>query len=353
MNVFHLLIMEYVNFIKVFDYKYILIPIIVIISALIVVMYLAYIIHSFIHELGHLTFGIISGCKLLSYRIGNYAFVKENNKICVKIHKVKGSGGQCLLGEPKRNSLVSQYCIILGGIFFNLIISVLFYIISFHVPIVMKAICYLLCFVGIIFIVMNGLPLNNLSIINDGKCLMLIINDKEARTCYYSHSIICRLLFESKSYGDIPKEYFDYDENAAIDNELIGYMIIMKYYHYLENKEYKMANWSLRQFEPFEDRLKRELLIDLYYEKLYIELLTLKREAVIKNILSSHIMKNEFCKKSNDINKLRVKMAYELIYEKNSLKGMQYYSKAKFLLIKHLAAGEVKFQDTMISRILK
>lgn len=352
MKILYLLIMEYVNFIKEFDHQYIFIPIICVIIALIVVMYLAYVLHSFIHELGHLTFGLICGCKFLSIRIGNYALVKENNRIKVKVHKVKGSGGQCLLGESKSNNFASQFFIILGGIFFNLIISVLFLFISLYVPLVVKAICYLFLFVGIVFIVINGLPLNNLNIINDGKCLMLIISNKEALRCNYNQSKICRLLFESKSYGDIRLENFDYDENSAIDNELIGYMVMMKYYHFLEKKEYKMASWCLRQFEPYENKLRAAVLMDLYYEKLYIELLTLKREHVIENIINSDIMKNEFYKECTDINKLRVRMAYELIYKKNSMKGMQYYNKAKLHLIKHLVAGEVKFQDTMMSRIL-
>ena len=63
-------------------------------------------------------------------------------------------------------------------------------------------------------------------------------------------------------------------------------------------------------------------------------------------------MKNEFYKESNDINKIRVKMAYELIYKRNGLKGMRYYNNAKLQLMKHQVAGEVKFQYSMMNRLL-
>lgn len=360
MNSFHLLINEYVNFIQLFDYKYIFIPILVVIAALIAVMYLIYLSHCFIHELGHLIFGLFCGCKVLSYRIGKYVIVKEKYRIRVKIHKVKGSGGQCLLGEPKLNYRVSQYFIIVGGILFNICLTMLSFIISIHTAVVIKAVCYLSCFVGMIFLVMNGLPLNCLSILNDGKCLMLVRNNKEAQRCYYIQSKICRLLFESVSYGDMPEECMTIDENSQLTNELIGYLILVRYYHFLENNEYKLAIKCLKQFEPYEHRLSKEVLTDLYYEKLYIELLTLKREYVIEKLINSNILKKEFNKENNylsiennDINKIRVKMTYELIYTKNNLRGMQYYNKAKSLLIKHQAAGEVKFQYTMLHRVLK
>lgn len=359
MNGFHLLINEYIQFIQLFDYKYILIPILVVIAALIVVMYFIYLSQCFIHELGHMIFGLLSGCKVLSFRIGNYAIVKENSQIRIKIHKVKGSGGQCLLGEPKRNYMVSQYFIILGGVIFNICLSITSYIISFHASVVIKAICYLSCFVGMVFIVMNGLPLNCLSILNDGKCLMLVRNNRDAQRYYYIQSKICRLLFESVSYGDMPEECMIIEGNSQLDNELIGYLALVRYYHYLENKEYKMAIKCLSQFEPYEKRMGKEELIDLYYEKLYIELLTLKREYVIEALINSNILVNDFNIGSNysntvnnDINRLRVRMAYELIYTKNNLRGMQHYVKAKSLLNKHQAAGEVKFQYAMLHRIL-
>ena len=47
-------------------------------------MYLSIFIEMAIHEAGHLIFGLATGYKFLSYRIGSFTFIKEEGKIKVK-----------------------------------------------------------------------------------------------------------------------------------------------------------------------------------------------------------------------------------------------------------------------------
>ena len=63
-------------------------------------MYLSIFIEMAIHEAGHLFFGLATGYKFLSYRIGSFTFIKEEGRIKVKRYVLPGTGGQCLMSPP-------------------------------------------------------------------------------------------------------------------------------------------------------------------------------------------------------------------------------------------------------------
>ncbi|MGG7060755.1 M50 family metallopeptidase, partial [Clostridium tertium] len=54
-------------------------------------------VQTILHEAGHLVFGLMSGYEFVSFRVGKFTLIKENNKFCIKKFTVKGTGGQCLM----------------------------------------------------------------------------------------------------------------------------------------------------------------------------------------------------------------------------------------------------------------
>ena len=63
-------------------------------------IFAAYFIHAVIHEFGHLVFGLLTGYKFISFRIGNFMFIKKEGKLRVKLFNIVGTGGQCLMMPP-------------------------------------------------------------------------------------------------------------------------------------------------------------------------------------------------------------------------------------------------------------
>ena len=53
-----------------------------------------------IHEGGHLLFGLMTGWKYVSFRIGCFTLVKQDNKLKFKKTTVAGTAGQCLMSPP-------------------------------------------------------------------------------------------------------------------------------------------------------------------------------------------------------------------------------------------------------------
>ena len=83
----------------------------------------SFIIHIVVHELGHLVFGLLTGYKFSSFRIGSLMLIKTEDKLKFCKYSLAGTGGQCLLMPPKNHKKKPYILYNLGGIFFNLIFS--------------------------------------------------------------------------------------------------------------------------------------------------------------------------------------------------------------------------------------
>ena len=53
-----------------------------------------------LHETGHLLFGLASGYKFSSIRVGKYALVKDDKGFHIRKFFIQGTGGQCIMTLP-------------------------------------------------------------------------------------------------------------------------------------------------------------------------------------------------------------------------------------------------------------
>ena len=84
-----------------------------------------FLLHIIIHEAGHFVFGLLSGYRFSSFRIGNIMFIKKNGKLQVKKFSVMGTGGQCLMVPPECSWEQLPYRLYnLGGPLMNILFSV-------------------------------------------------------------------------------------------------------------------------------------------------------------------------------------------------------------------------------------
>ena len=85
-----------------------------------------------IHEAGHLVFGLLSGYRFASFRIGNLMLIRQNGRIRLRRLSLPGTGGQCLLIPPDlKNGRLPVVCYLMGNAILNLVSVPFFW--SFHV----------------------------------------------------------------------------------------------------------------------------------------------------------------------------------------------------------------------------
>ena len=87
------------------------------------------------HELGHLIGGLLTGYRLVSFRIFSFMLVKIDGKWQHRRSSVPGTGGQCLMAPPRiKNGDYPLALYNLGGILFCGFLSLSLIVFSFFLP---------------------------------------------------------------------------------------------------------------------------------------------------------------------------------------------------------------------------
>lgn len=183
------------------------------------IFYLTLYIQLIIHELGHLIFGLISKYKFSSFRIGNLILVKNNKKIKLKLLKISGTGGQCIMIPPKsENGKIPVILYNLGGALANIITAFIFII--FHIivndKVILAYIFDTLALFGIYFAALNGIPMKMGIIDNDGFNAISLSKDKSAQKAFLIQLKINEALSNNKRLKEMPAEWFEIDKKLTL-----------------------------------------------------------------------------------------------------------------------------------------
>ena len=92
-------------------------------------MWMALLLQILIHEAGHLIFGLLSGYRFSSFRIGSFMWIKEDEHLKIKRLSIAGTGGQCLLVPPEPSDGKTPFALYnLGGSIANLVFALIFFV---------------------------------------------------------------------------------------------------------------------------------------------------------------------------------------------------------------------------------
>ena len=94
-------------------------------------MYLSIFLEMALHEMGHLVFGLATGYKFVSYRIGSFTFIKDGGKLKVKKFSLPGTGGQCIMAPPPYSEKMPYVLYNAGGAIFNFLSALIFLLLFF------------------------------------------------------------------------------------------------------------------------------------------------------------------------------------------------------------------------------
>ena len=195
----------------------------------ILLCYPLYLLSIFLHELGHMVFGLLTGYSFSSFRVFNIMILNDNGKLVFKKMSISGTAGQCIMFPKDNNTSFVLYN--LGGVIFNII----FFIIAIGLTFIIKNnfIKVLLFDFGIMNlydIVTNGIPAK--SFINNDMCnIVELKNDKSSRDTFYNALHIQNEIVLGKRLKDISEKYIykpreiknsgDVDEMVFFCNQLI------------------------------------------------------------------------------------------------------------------------------------
>ena len=285
-----------------------------------IIAYSIYFSQLILHEAGHYLFGKLSGYQFVSFRVGNYTWIRENGKLTLKKFKIPGTGGQCLMMPPKKDEKGNIYTLYhMGGVFVNFIFSLfggLLYVMSGNENI--KIFGFLLCLIAGTATLMNGIPLKVNGMGNDGYNFFLLKKDKIARRSAYIVLKANGLQTLGVRIKEMPYEWFVLPESADLSNTMNATLRIMEGNWFYDNMKFDEARVCYETLLQHSECLMNIHKMELECEVLFIELIGQKREEVIHKLYTKKL-KNYIKKMATfDINKKKLQYVLCLYEKENS-----------------------------------
>ena len=226
-----------------------------------------------LHEGGHLLFGIVTGYRFSSFRIGSFMLIRTKGKLSFKLHSVAGTGGQCLLSPPDiKNGRLPHALYNLGGVMSNLFfaaLSVLFAYITFDY-IYITALFFCLATLNLAFAVLNGIPVSTASIDNDGKNALSLGKNPDALHAFWLQLKINAAEADGVRLKDMPEQWFILPDERLADNSLVASKFV-----FYENRLMDMGDFD-GAAEIIEKCKGLPALPDLYKSLLALDEITVK-----------------------------------------------------------------------------
>lgn len=203
-----------------------------------------------IHEGGHLIFGLLTGYRFVSFRIGSLMLLRTEQGMKLKRFSLAGTGGQCLLSPPGTLGEAMPFMLYhFGGVIMNLLtalVSLLLYLPFRDVPFLSLMLLASGAF-GLLLAVTNGVPMKGL-VNNDGHNAMSMRKDSAARRSMWIQLMGNAMLAQGKNVLDMPEEWFILPDNKQLLNSVIAPLAPLR-------SDYLMAQRRFTEAAALQDHL--------------------------------------------------------------------------------------------------
>ena len=282
-----------------------------------IIMYIASFVQTIIHESGHLIFGLVTGYKFVSFRIGHFMFIKEKGRLKIKLYNVVGTAGQCLMMPPQWNEKIPYRLYNLGGCIMNAA-TALFALAAYFAAGAegFFALCMaMLAVMGLSMALTNGIPMRVGGISNDGMNAALLGKKENTLRAFWLQLYVNGLIAKGERYRNMPREWFRLPEGEELSDPICCAMGVMLYNFCFDMHEFGEAEQTINYMlnaPGLLDVEKNELLCEL----LFLRVLRGAPKEEIDSLLTPKL--NKYIKATaNYVSRRRLAYAYQLLYLKN------------------------------------
>ena len=282
-----------------------------------IIMYIASFVQTIIHESGHLIFGLITGYKFVSFRIGHFMFIKEKGRLKIKLYNVVGTAGQCLMMPPQWNEKIPYRLYNLGGCIMNAA-TALFALAAYFAAGAegFFALCMaMLAVMGLSMALTNGIPMRVGGISNDGMNAALLGKKENTLRAFWLQLYVNGLIAKGERYRNMPREWFRLPEGEELSDPICCAMGVMLDNFCFDMHEFDEAEQTINYMlnaPGLLDVEKNELLCEL----LFLRVLRGAPKEEIDSLLTPKL--DKYIKATaNYVSRRRLAYAYQLLYLKN------------------------------------
>lgn len=313
---------------------------------------LGYAVQIFVHELGHLLAGLLSGYTFISFRAGRLMLSMQEGKLRRTWLTVPGTMGQCLMAPPPpRNGQFPFVLYNLGGGGANLLIGLMLLILMmvFPWPVFARPIGFGLVTVGIYLGITNLVPASMQGIRNDGANVRALRADEIVRQAFWAILQISADLVAGKRLRDTSPGLYVIPTAADRTDPII-------------------CNWGALQVSFYEDwhdfasakRLAREWLeskgmpvilkLELLGMMVFYDLIGDYRPDDIRRLYVTELQRHSGGFR-NSLSRLRLDYAYELLLNRDIEAARLHLQQFESVSAEYPYKGEVQSERELIAMV--
>lgn len=281
--------------------------------------YFAALIQLILHEGGHLLFGLWSGYRFSSFRVFGLMWLREDGRIRCKRLSIAGTAGQCLMAPPDIvDGKLPVVWYNLGGSLVNLVTGLIFFGLYLWLPPipVLSLLLLFLAVAGWLFAAINGIPLRQGTVDNDGYNAVSLTRSPEALRAFWVQMKINERLSGGARLRELPDEWFEMPSDEAMKNSMVAAIGVFACNRLMDEGRLAEADEKMAHLLEIESGmvgLHRSLLV---CDRIFVELVTQNRREVLDAFLTPK--QTAFMKQMKRFPSiLRTQYAYALLQEKN------------------------------------
>ncbi|MDO5424608.1 MAG: hypothetical protein Q4F41_12860 [Eubacteriales bacterium] len=313
-------------------------------------MYLAIFLQIVIHESGHLLFGLLTGYRFSSFRIGNVMWIKEGGKIRLRRMSIAGTGGQCLLIPPDLKDGKCPYVLYnMGGSLMNLITAAVFGLIGFFLgdgsP--LSPLFWMLAIIGVVFALMNGIPMRMGGVDNDGYNAWSLGENAEALQAFWLQMKVNEQISNGVRLKDMPEEWFAMPSEEGMQNSMIAAIAVFACNRLVDQGRFAEADAQMTELLA-----RKSGIIGLYrnlltVDQVYCELVGENRAERIEKLWDKDFEK--FLKSMKTFpSVIRTEYTYALLYEQDRAKAEKISEKFEKVAKKYPHPNEIRAERELM-----
>ena len=240
--------------------------------------YAGVVLHTILHEGGHMVFGLLTGYGFVSFRVFRWTWVRQNGRLTVKQYSLPGTMGQCLLSPPRGYADMAEAPFVLyhlGGVLANLIFSVVFAALTLLLPgIYVRMICTGLALAGFMLACVNAIPAEPGRLNNDGRNLLELCRSADARRDIHKQLEAVALQAAGQRLRDMPDSVFEGNMEAAKTSMISATVFALQENRLMDEQNFKEAEALIALLTETDRALSSQLqktLLEL--DRLYLRAL--------------------------------------------------------------------------------
>lgn len=240
-------------------------------------IYIATYVQTVVHEAGHLAFGLMTGYRFSSFRIGSMMWLKENGRMVRKRFSLAGTGGQCLMAppEPDGEGMIPVVLYNLGGSIMNLIFGAVCMGLRalWSAAPAWNAFWTIMALVGLGTALVNGVPMRLGTVDNDGYNALMLRRNGQAVRAFRLQMKMNDMIARGVRPKDMPEEWFMMPEDADMRNSMVAAVAVMACSRLMDAHRFEEAEEQMRRILAMESGIIGVHRAQLVCERAYCELI--------------------------------------------------------------------------------